>query len=112
MVTIFTYHIHTSIQYNPCVTCERYINKYYNNFKAYKLIELYEFERELFIVSFSEQYQEKESRDTVLICLCLSKSSKKNTHNCNAYMAETMSFASTVCVMCTSVAWMSIYRGM
>ena len=43
---IFTYHIHTSIYYNTCVKCERYINKYYNDFKIYKLIELYECERE------------------------------------------------------------------
>ena len=46
MVTIFTYHIHTSIYYNTCVKCERYINKYNNDFKIKKLIELYECERE------------------------------------------------------------------
>ena len=35
------------IQYNnTCVKCERYINKYYNDFKIEKLIELYECERE------------------------------------------------------------------
>ena len=32
MVTIFTYHIHTSIYYNTCVKCEKYINKYYNDY--------------------------------------------------------------------------------
>ena len=52
------------------------INKKYNDFKTWKLKELYECERELFIVSFSERYREKECRDTVLIYLCLSKLSK------------------------------------
>ena len=42
MVTIFIYHIHSSIYYNTCVKCERYINKYYNDFK----IDLYECGRE------------------------------------------------------------------
>ena len=37
MVTIFTYQIHTSIQCNPCVKCERYINKYYYAFKTLKV---------------------------------------------------------------------------
>ena len=32
MVTIFIYHIHTSI-YNTCVKCGRYINKYNSDFK-------------------------------------------------------------------------------
>ena len=54
-----------------------YINKYYNDFKTQKLIELYECERELFIVPLNERYREKEYRDTVIICLCLSKLSKK-----------------------------------
>ena len=29
MVTIFTYHIHTSLYYNTCVKCERYIDNSY-----------------------------------------------------------------------------------
>ena len=53
-MTIFTYHtrVYTSIQYNYCVKCEGYI---ITTSKTKKLIELYECERDLFIMSFSER---------------------------------------------------------
>ena len=77
MVTIFIYHILSSIYYNTCVKCERYINKYYNDFKNIKVDRIvWVWEGILFIVSFCERYREKEYRETVIICYCWSKLSK------------------------------------